>query len=77
MHPKKRSPHRRAGACPSPASAHSNDGEGQALALRAEKIPAHRRAWALGCHTRIRAGFPASVRAPDLVVQERLLLTRL
>ena len=37
----------------------SGDRGGQAPALRLSRpSPLHRRAWALGCHTRIREGFP-------------------
>ena len=36
-------------------------GEGQALALREGAAFFHRIAGALGCHTRIRAGFPRDV----------------
>ena len=36
-------------------------GEGQALALREGEAFFHRSAGALGCHTRIRAGFPRDV----------------
>ena len=38
-----------------------NDGEGLSLALREEEAFFHRSAGALGCHTRIRAGFPRDV----------------
>ena len=39
---------------------HRNDGDrgGQAPALRRKNVTLPRRAWALGCHTRIRADFP-------------------
>ena len=52
--PRRVSVYRRARACPSPCS----DRGGQAPALRAKGVSADRRAWALGCHTRMRAGFP-------------------
>ena len=49
---------RSAVACPLRALDCADDGEGQALALRYRTPFFYRRAWALGCHTRIRAGFP-------------------
>ena len=53
--------HRSAGACPPRALACTDDGEGQALALREGEAFFYRSAGALGCHTRIRAGFPRDV----------------
>ena len=71
---KKRPFHRRARACPSPCLAHSNAREGQALALRARNG-----------QLRIARDRPSrygkkrhfTVRAPDPVVQDRLILNRL
>ena len=56
--------YRSAGACPPRLSGRPQHGEGQALALRGrgpffdKKPSGYRSAGALGCHTRIRAGFP-------------------
>ena len=53
---------RGAGACPPRVSGRPQHGEGQALALREREPFFHRSAGALGCHTRIRAGFPREQR---------------
>ena len=58
-----------------------NDRGGQAPALRLWRPSSfHRRARALGCHTRIRAGFPRHAFGQQALLtsvgQERLLLTR-
>ena len=51
--------HRRARACPSPCLGLPNARGGQAPALRVSRPSSfHRRAWALACHTRMRAGSP-------------------
>ena len=50
-------PHAHPSGFPSPSSVHSNARGGLSPALR-EKTALHRRAWALGCHTRIREGSP-------------------
>ena len=59
--------YRSAGACPPRVSGRPQHGEGQALALRGrgpfspKKPSRYRSAGPLGCHTRIRAGFPRDV----------------
>ena len=68
-------PHALASGFPSPC----RDRGGQAPALREKTPPHHRRAWALACHTRMRAGFPRqrfAARPFTPVGQDRLILTR-
>ena len=71
---KNATPLRRARACPSPCPGGREHSRG--TGPRATCPPGVRRAWALACHTRMRAGFPRHRSRARPVGQDRQILTR-